>query len=169
MNRILTRQLRRLGLDPDRLPNDLGTWQNLLDQVAAAYDEADRGRYLLERSMEISSREMQELNRAIEDLSNRRVQRSEQHYRHLFSELPVAAWEEDFRGVATRFHELRRIGVTDLSVYLDEHPEAISELVSLVEVVDFNAAVMDLIGICPREDLLGPIDATHLDEESMAS
>jgi signal transduction histidine kinase len=169
VNRVLGRQLRRLGLDPDRLPLDVETWRCLLTQVAAAYEDADRGRYLLERSMEISSREMQALNREVEELSDRRVQRSEQHYRHLFSQLPVAAWEEDFRRVAARFEELRRDGVADLHDYLEAHPAEVPQLVSLVEVVDFNAAVFDLIGHCRRESLLGPIDASELDADSLGS
>ncbi|MBI5156446.1 MAG: HAMP domain-containing histidine kinase [Acidimicrobiia bacterium] len=169
MNRVLDRQLRRLGLHPDRLPQDLEGWQSLLAQVTAVYEDADRGRYLLERSMEISSREMQELNRAVEELSDLRVQRSEQHYRHLFTELPVAAWEEDFSGVVARFAEMRRAGITDLARYLDDHPEEISPLASLAVVVDFNPAVFALIGTCPREEMLGPVRAHLLEAEALLS
>ena len=169
MNRILTRQLRRLGLTPDRVPEDPQVWQRLLAQIAAAYDESDRGRYLLERSMEVSSREMRDLNREIEELSDQRVERSEQHYRHLFGQLPVAAWEEDFRHVAAAFDELRRDGVTDIAAYFDENPDAIVRLVAQVEVVDFNGAVFDLLGHCDREDLLGPINPVALDSDSLSS
>ena len=77
-----------------------------MHQIAGAYDESDRGRYLLERSMEVLSHEMRDLNREIEELSDQRVERSEQHYRHLFGQLPVAAWEEDFRRVAAAFDAL---------------------------------------------------------------
>ncbi len=169
LNRILTRQLRRLGLNPDQVPDDLKTWQRLIRQIASTYDESDRGRYLLEQSMEVSSREMHDLNREIEELSAIRVERSEQHYRHLFSQLPVAAWEEDFRRVVAAFDELRRNGVSDIGVYFDENPDALIGLVAQVEVVDFNAAVFDLIGTCNREDLLGPINPMALDPDSLAS
>ena len=169
MNRILARQLRRLGLSTERPPDDLEVWRKLLAQVAAAYEESDRGRYLLERSMEISSREMRDLNCEIEELSNRRVERSEQHYRHQFGQLPVAAWEEDFRRVIAGFEELQRDGVAELGGYFDEHPEEIARFVSLVEVVDLNAAVFDLIGHCEREALLGPVDASALDADSLGS
>ena len=169
MNRVLDRQLRRLGLHPDRLPEDLEGWRSLLAQVAAAYEDADRGRYLLERSMAISCREMQELNRAIEELSDLRVQRSEQHYRHLFAELPVAAWEEDFSAVVVRFAEMRRAGITDLASHFDDHPEAVVTLASLAAVVDFNSAVFELIGTCPREELLGPVRAHLLDADALVS
>ncbi len=169
MNRVLERQLRRLGLHPDRLPCDLESWQSLLAHVAAAYEDADRGRYLLERSMEISSREMQELNRAVEEFSDLRVQRSEQHYRHLFTELPVAAWEEDFSPVVARFEEMRAAGITDLAAHFDDHPEAVVTLASLAVVVDFNPAVFELIGTCPREELLGPVRAHLLDTEALGS
>ena len=119
--------------------------------------------------MEVLSHEMRDLNREIEELSDQRVERSEQHYRHLFGQLPVAAWEEDFRHVAAAFDELRRDGVTDIAAYFDENPDAIVRLVAQVEVVDFNGAVFDLLGHCDREDLLGPINPVALDSDSLSS
>jgi diguanylate cyclase (GGDEF)-like protein/PAS domain S-box-containing protein len=55
---LLARQLRRVGQDMDRPPRDSRAWQNLLLRVGKAYREADQDRYLLERSQEISSREL---------------------------------------------------------------------------------------------------------------
>ena len=63
---LLRRQLRRLGLAPGRVP-PADVWRALLDQVSQSYGSADQDRYLLERSQDISSREMQELNDALED------------------------------------------------------------------------------------------------------
>lgn len=60
-HRSLQRQLRRLGLSPDRAP-DVRSWDALLDLVSVTYAEADAERYTLERSMAVSSQEMKELH-----------------------------------------------------------------------------------------------------------
>ncbi len=60
MHALLTRQLKRLKLAG--LPNpDPAAWQALLERVSRSYEEADQDRYTLERSLSISSREMQQL------------------------------------------------------------------------------------------------------------
>ncbi|MEI4279611.1 GGDEF domain-containing protein [Klenkia terrae] len=59
LHRLLTRQLRRLGIDGT--PDD-GQWADLLAVVSRAYAEADEDRYTLERSIEVSSTEMRDLH-----------------------------------------------------------------------------------------------------------
>ncbi|MGD9795818.1 MAG: putative bifunctional diguanylate cyclase/phosphodiesterase [Acidimicrobiia bacterium] len=61
---LLARQLRRLRLDPHAAP-DLEGWELLIDRVSNAYGESDQYRYLVERSMHISSTEMRELNESL--------------------------------------------------------------------------------------------------------
>jgi diguanylate cyclase (GGDEF)-like protein/PAS domain S-box-containing protein len=63
---LLQRQLRRLALRGDALPADPGAWAELLARVSRAYTEAEQDRYLLERSQEVASREMAELNAALQ-------------------------------------------------------------------------------------------------------
>ena len=60
MHRLLRRQLRKVGSDASAVP-DARQWAALLDLVSAAYDQADNDRYTLERSLQISSDEMQEM------------------------------------------------------------------------------------------------------------
>lgn len=62
MHPLLIRQLKRLGLERAAAPASLEAWQHLLERVSRSYTEADQGRELLERSIALSSREMQELN-----------------------------------------------------------------------------------------------------------
>jgi PAS domain S-box-containing protein len=64
---LLRRQLKKLGIDPDNGPATAEQWARFLERVDRAYTEADNERYLLERSQEISSREMQELYLHIEE------------------------------------------------------------------------------------------------------
>jgi PAS domain S-box-containing protein len=59
-HRTLARQLGRLGLAEDRPPN-AEQWAEFLLRVSATYTEADQDRYTMERSLEISSGEMQRL------------------------------------------------------------------------------------------------------------
>ena len=62
---LLLRQLQRLGLSPESAPS-AQAWGALLERVSAHYAESDQERYLLERSLTISSREMRELHGAVE-------------------------------------------------------------------------------------------------------
>ncbi|MCF3608661.1 hypothetical protein L2E81_19625 [Planktothrix agardhii 1033] len=61
MHYALQRQLKRLGLDRQTPPVDIATWQEFLEVVNHSYNEADRERNLIERSLTLSSREMLEL------------------------------------------------------------------------------------------------------------
>jgi two-component system NtrC family sensor kinase len=61
MHRNLARQLRKLGVQPDTPPG-AEEWAAFLERVGRSYEEADRDRYMLERSITLSSREMLELN-----------------------------------------------------------------------------------------------------------
>ncbi|MFN8225023.1 MAG: EAL domain-containing protein [Gaiellales bacterium] len=67
LHRTLSRQLRRLGLDPGT-PPDEATWHALLTRVSASYADDDGDRYTLERAIEISSSEMRAL---YDDLAER--------------------------------------------------------------------------------------------------
>jgi|GEM_PF-1393073 len=62
---LLIRQLKRLGISEDLQNINNEQWQTLLLQVSRSYDDSDQERYLLERSMEISAKEMTELNKQL--------------------------------------------------------------------------------------------------------
>ncbi len=64
LHRLLTRQLRRLELDRDQSPPQ-PAWARLLSVVSATYEQADNDRYLLERSLEVSSAEMLGLHNSL--------------------------------------------------------------------------------------------------------
>jgi diguanylate cyclase (GGDEF)-like protein/PAS domain S-box-containing protein len=57
---ILARQLHKLGLDAQRLP-DSESWLKLLSFIGQTYHEASKDRKALERTLSISSEEMQSL------------------------------------------------------------------------------------------------------------
>ncbi|MCW5798956.1 MAG: PAS domain S-box protein [Nitrospira sp.] len=73
MHPLLTRQLKRLGLEHASAPVSLEAWQQLLERVSRSYIESDQGRELLERSIALSASEMQELNEQLRRTSESRL------------------------------------------------------------------------------------------------
>ena len=61
LHAVLKHQLKKLGLNASIVPST-EAWHNFLNYASLAYQEADKDRYLLERSLAISSQEMQELH-----------------------------------------------------------------------------------------------------------
>jgi signal transduction histidine kinase len=66
----LERQLRRLGLGDDVVPDE-HTWPRLLAAISQAYSHNDIGRYTTERAMQLSAREMRELHLEISERERR--------------------------------------------------------------------------------------------------
>ena len=54
---LLRRQLEKVGVGTDTVPTT-EQWSELLDGVDRAYRDADRGRQLMERALEVSAREL---------------------------------------------------------------------------------------------------------------
>src|SRR5258705_3684160 len=104
LHALLRRQLKRLDLDPEVLPDTAG-WSELLQRVSRAYDEHDQESYLLERSQDLASQEMAALYatvRADRDQLESRVRERTEELRlsesRLSSLLSLSAdwiWEQD--------------------------------------------------------------------------
>lgn len=77
---LLKRQLNNLELSRERMPASLPEWQEFLASVSRAYQSADQDRYLLERSLTISSKEMLERWQHLQEL--------EAHWRSLVDCVP---------------------------------------------------------------------------------
>ena len=111
---LLRRQLRRLGLDPQAVP-DLQGWKAFVDRVSRAYGEADQDRYLMERSQSLASEEMATLNQALRherDLLESRIaertealRKSEDRLASLVSLSYDWVWEKDERGYLSYLSE----------------------------------------------------------------
>jgi PAS domain S-box-containing protein len=61
MDKLIERQLRRAGLSAEALPDRVEAWKEFLGRVSRSYVQQQQDRYLLERSLDVSSREMQAL------------------------------------------------------------------------------------------------------------
>lgn len=153
MNAVLLRQLKRLGLSLDKPPKSSRDWAMLLDRVSAYYEDSDRNRYLLERSLAISGQEMAEALNRRQEVSQRRIEKSESHYRNLFVNNPIALWEIDQTGLGYWVDSLRELGVVDLEEYLDDHPDDLVIGLLSMKIVDANDAALRLLGIQSVDDL----------------
>jgi signal transduction histidine kinase len=78
LHRLVERQLKKLGLDRSSLPQ-IELWQQFLERISQSYTEADRDRYLLERSLTISSGEMQEQATALRAANEKLLKEITEH------------------------------------------------------------------------------------------
>ena len=70
MSLLLNRQLKKANLERDTLPANLQDWHALLKRIESTYSEVQQERYLLERSMEVSSHEVMDLNSKLSHAQN---------------------------------------------------------------------------------------------------
>lgn len=61
----LQRFLKKNQFSLDLLPGTLDNWQQFIDLISRSYRDFDQERYLLERSMNVSSSEMEEINQML--------------------------------------------------------------------------------------------------------
>jgi adenylate cyclase len=62
---LLSRQLKKLGITEAKQLPTAELWPQILDRIGRTYEESDQDRYTLERSLSLSSEEMQELHRKL--------------------------------------------------------------------------------------------------------
>jgi PAS domain S-box-containing protein len=81
---------------------------------------------------------------------------SEQRYRLLFEQMPIAMWQVDGRGIGDLFAGLRAAGVMDLGIYLDQDPDFLLRLMDALIVEEVNEHAIKMFGAKDRNQLLGP-------------
>ena len=144
MHRLLLRQLRRTKMGHDQLPEvDLEQWQQFLHHVDRSYREGDQDRYTLERSLKISSEEMQSLFETLKRSSATRLSRQRARLRSLIDSIPDLIVFRDIDGICLGCNrafetcigrsEQELIGSTDLQLpatgpHDDEHADGQQDL-----------------------------------------
>jgi signal transduction histidine kinase/PAS domain-containing protein/ActR/RegA family two-component response regulator len=88
------------------------------------------------------------------------LRESEERFRSLFENSPIAIWEEDFSQVRAYIDELKGSGMSDLNAHLTAHPELVTKCLGLVKVTDVNQAALKLCEAAGKPDLLGRLDKT---------
>ncbi len=93
--------------------------------------------------------------------TERALRKSEERFRYLFENSPVALWEEDFSALYDYLQELKKSGIKTktLRSYFKKHPEAIQECAKRVKVIDVNRAVLKLHQAENKEEFFGALDA----------
>lgn len=92
------------------------------------------------------------------------LRQSEERFRSLFEESPVALFEEDLSAVKREMDKLRAQGVTDLDAYFHGRPEALQAWIRKIGFLTANRAAMELFGAdsveamvaFTKDDKLGP-------------
>jgi len=93
----LRRQLKRLGLD-ENTPPDASSWQELLGRVQAHYIGSDEERYMLERSLQVSSDEMKHLYDELKQSSQSALAQEKNKLLSVFTSLTDSVVEIDING-----------------------------------------------------------------------
>jgi PAS domain S-box-containing protein len=84
------------------------------------------------------------------------LESSEQRYRHLFHNMPLALWQLNAQPLVAMFRDLRAQGVSDLSAHIDDHPDFLQDAIGALMVEEVNDYTVQLFGARDRDELLGP-------------
>ena len=105
-HRLLARQLRHLNLDATASPTS-EAWASLLSKVSTAYEDFDRHKYLAERTLELSNKEMSELHYQLDT--------ARQRQRAVFDRADVGMFVLDTNGIieAANPTAARMLGMTE--------------------------------------------------------
>ncbi|MBT4076739.1 MAG: PAS domain S-box protein, partial [Gammaproteobacteria bacterium] len=84
--------------------------------------------------------------------------KSEVRFRNLFENSEISIWDEDISEVYEILNELKKEGVTDLSEYLEQHPDVIGQLAAKVKVNHVNSATLKLFKATHEKKFINQID-----------
>ncbi|CAH1387491.1 PAS domain-containing sensor histidine kinase [Candidatus Nitrotoga sp. M5] len=82
---------------------------------------------------------------------------SEEHYRKLFHYIPTALLRIDSNGIVEQYDQLKSEGVSDLEIYLNDHPELIDIANKTVRIAEANSSAVSLLGGSVPADCIGPV------------
>ncbi len=118
------------------------------------FDNCTEKRVWLESETSILKTAANTIGAAIHRQQIEKKQReNENRYRILFEDSPAVIWQEDFSAVKQRLDQLRAQGVQDFRAYFEEHPEVVTECLSLTRVIDSNKAAQKLHNIASKDQM----------------
>lgn len=89
---------------------------------------------------------------------------SNERFRSLFEDSPIAIWEEDFSLVKIEFDRLRRSGVKDFGAYWREHQDDLRALAGLIQIVEINQASLKVLQAETKEQITKNISDSFTEE-----
>jgi PAS domain S-box-containing protein len=98
--------------------------------------------------------------------SEESLRNSEQRYRHLFQNMPVALWQINSSRLIELFKGLRADGVTELRPYIDQHPDLLQQLADAVKIEEVNKRMIELFGARDASEILGLSRFRHIGQET---
>jgi len=98
MHSLLKRQLKKIGLEDLAHVPSAEQWSAFLERITASYGEFDRDRDLLERSLALSSKEMQELYENLRQTSELRLKDEKERTQRIINQAPDAIVSMDISG-----------------------------------------------------------------------
>ncbi len=88
------------------------------------------------------------------------LRKSEQRFRTLFDEVPIALWEEDISEMLAYLDSIGFRNIDDFESYLNDHPEVVTKCAELVRVCMVNQAAIDMHRAGSADSLLAGIAST---------
>jgi len=84
------------------------------------------------------------------------IKKSEEQYKSLFNDSPIALWEEDLSEVKAYLSELGLVGQKRSLVvdYLDRHPEVVDKCIALIRIINVNKECLLLHHARSKEELI---------------
>jgi len=88
------------------------------------------------------------------------LRESEERYRSLFENSPVALWQEDLTEMIRYLHTLlqKRAKKQNFKTFLDRHPQEVKKLLSSIHVIDINQAAVRLHHAQNKQELMDHIE-----------
>lgn len=97
-------------------------------------------------------------------IAREEANRNKNSFESLFENAPVAIWREDFTEIMKRINRLKSEGVTDFSVFLDNHPEEVMLCLQSIEILNINKETVDMYEAGSKEELINNLEATFAPE-----
>ena len=92
---------------------------------------------------------------SIEKQAKESLAASEERFRRMFTDSPIALRMQDFSKAKARIDEKSEEIRSNFREYLNNYPEEVVKLFSLIEIIEFNTAALQLFNANSKEELQG--------------